>query len=371
MTGFVDRERIDMNLSDLAKIRLISQQIDGSKLSSPKNALDWMGAIQAQDYEMAKWAIGIRLPGANDKGICAAIDKGEILRTHLLRPTWHFVTKDNIYWILELSAQQIKVSFKSRHIQLGLTNTILRKSNLVLEKALKGGNHLTREELIAELGKAKIPTNDNRASHIFVWAELDGLICSGATKNGKQTYAILEERVPERKPFNREAAMATLAQKYFLSRCPATLQDFVWWSGLTVSAARSALEMTAPNFIPEKINSQTYWFTPSFSFSKTMDKELFLLPAFDEFIISYKDRSATLALENHKKAVSDNGIFRPVIVENGQIIGIWKRTIVKNIVVLQVEFFEPQNKTMSSYVKEAAIQYGHYLDKQIELTIKD
>ncbi len=360
-----------MNLTDLAKIRLISQQIVGSKLSNPKNAINWMGAIQAQDYEMAKWAIGIRLPGANDNEICAAIDKGEILRTHLLRPTWHFVTNDNIYWILDLSAQQIKDSFKSRHNQLGLTNTILRKSNLVLEKALKGGNHLTREELIAELGKAKIPTNDNRASHIFAWAELEGLICSGATKNGKQTYAILEERVPNRKPFNREAALETLAQKYFSSRCPATLQDFVWWSGLTVSAARSAMEMAGPNFFPEKINSQTYWFTPSFSLSKTMDEDLFLLPAFDEFIISYKDRSAALPFESHKKAVSENGIFRPVIVVNGQVIGIWKRTIVKNNVALEVNFFMPQNKTVTRNVKEAAIQYGHYLDKQIELNINN
>ncbi|MGZ6347711.1 MAG: DNA glycosylase AlkZ-like family protein, partial [Anaerolineales bacterium] len=137
-----------MKKNELAKIRLNSQQIVGSKFTCAMDVLDWMGAIQAQDFGMAKWAIGIRLPHSNDDGIRAAIDKGEILRTHLLRPTWHFVSKDNIYWILELTTQQIKGSFKSRHIQLGLTNTILRKSNTIMEKALKGGNHLTREELI-------------------------------------------------------------------------------------------------------------------------------------------------------------------------------------------------------------------------------
>jgi hypothetical protein len=359
-----------MNITDLAKIRLISQQIAGSKFSNPKNVLDRMGAIQAQDYGMAKWAIGIRLPGSNDAKISAAIDNGEILRTHLLRPTWHFVSNDDIYWILELTARRIKRSFKSRHIQLGLTKTILRKSNSVMEKALKGGNHLTREELIVELGKAKIGTNDNRASHIFAWAELEGLICSGATKRGKQTYALLEERVPKRKPYNKEEALATLAQKYFSSRCPATLQDFVWWSGLTTREARRALETAAPNFIPETISSQTYWFTPSFLFPNANDEELYLLPAFDEFIISYRDRSAALTQETHKKAVSNNGIFRPVIVVNGQVAGIWKRTTDKDKVVLEAEFFEPPNNTISSNVKEAGTQYGHYLDKQIELNIK-
>ena len=370
MTGLVDQGRIGMTINDLAKIRLLSQQIVGSKFNNAKDVLDWMGAIQAQDYGMAKWAVGTRLPDSNDNIISAAIDEGEILRTHLLRPTWHFVSNDNIYWILDVTAQQVKNSFKSRHIQLGLTNTILRKSNSVMEKALNGGNHLTREELIVELGKVKIATNDNRASHIFAWAELEGLICSGATKGGKQTYAILEERVPRRKPINKEEALATLAQKYFSSRCPATLQDFVWWSGLTVSHAKKALEMAAPKFIPVTYNSEVYWFTPSFSVPKAPIDEVYLLPAFDEFIISYKDRSAALPKETHKKAVSNNGIFRPVIVVNGQVAGIWKRTVNKDKVALEAVFFESPNKTISSKVKEAAIQYGHYLDKQIEVNIK-
>ena len=176
--------------------------------------------------------------------------------------------------------------------------------------------------------------------------------------------------MPRRKPINKEEALATLAQKYFSSRCPATLQDFVWWSGLTVSHAKKALEMAAPKFIPVTYNSEVYWFTPSFSVPKAPIDEVYLLPAFDEFIISYKDRSAALPKETHKKAVSNNGIFRPVIVVNGQVAGIWKRTVNKDKVALEAVFFESPNKTISSKVKEAAIQYGHYLDKQIEVNIK-
>lgn len=190
-----------MNITDLAKIRLISQQIVGSKFSNPKNVLDRMGAIQAQDYGMAKWAIGIRLPGSNDDKISAAIDKGEILRTHLLRPTWHFVSNDDIYWILELTARRIKRSFKSRHIQLGLTKTILRKSNSVIEKALKGGNHLTREELIVELGKAKIGTNDNRASHIFCLGGIGRINLQRRNKKGKTNLCAPRRKGAEEKAF--------------------------------------------------------------------------------------------------------------------------------------------------------------------------
>ncbi len=160
-----------MNLTDIAKIRLISQQIAETKFKTVKDIVDWMGAMQAQDYAVAKWAIGVRLPNSTDQVIETAINNGEIIRTHLLRPTWHFVSADAIYWMLELTAPQIKASLKSRHKELELSETIFAKSNTIIEKALRGGKHLTREELMAELGKGKIATDDNRASHLLLRAE--------------------------------------------------------------------------------------------------------------------------------------------------------------------------------------------------------
>ncbi|MGA2502764.1 MAG: winged helix DNA-binding domain-containing protein [Anaerolineales bacterium] len=359
-----------MNTTELLKIRLVSQQIGETRFNNPKKILEWMGAIQAQDYAMAKWAVGVRILNSTDKVITSAIDNGDILRTHLLRPTWHFVSNDDIYWMLEMTAPRLRVSFKSRHNQLGLSKAILRKSNSIIEKALKGGNHLTREELIAELGKSKIATDENRASHLFAWAELEGLICSGATKRGKQTYAILEERAQKKKPFNKDEALSTLAKKYFTSRAPATLQDFVWWSGLSVSAAKHALEMVAPELIAEKIDSQANWVPTSFSMPKVNDERVYMLPAFDEYIISYKDRSAALPFETKKKAVSNNGIFRPVIVLNGQVRGIWKRTIDNDKVSVDVALFEPPSKSMRNLIEEASAEYGLYLEKRAELNIK-
>ena len=197
-----------------------------------------------------------------------------------------------------------------------------------------------------------------------------GLICSGASKKGKQTYALLEERVQKKKIFLKDEALAILARKYFTSRCPATLQDFVWWSGLSVTDAKHALEMVRSEFIPETINSQTYWFTSSFSIPKTTSENVFLLPAFDELIISYKDRSAALPFEATKKAVSNNGIFRPVVVVNGQVIGIWKRSVSNDRVFVDVELFKAPDKSLSSHIEEATEQYGRYLEKKTELNIE-
>jgi hypothetical protein len=316
---------------------------------------------------MVKWAIGVRLPGSALSEIEAAIESGKIIRTHMLRPTWHFVSADDIYWMLELMAPYIKASLKSRHQELGLSETVVAKSNAILEKALSAEKHLSREALMAEFEKAQIAIDENRASHLLMRAELDGLICSGATKTGKQTYALLEARVPKTKPLGREEALAKLAKKYFSSHGPATLQDFTWWSGLPVGAARQAFEMVKSDFTSETIGSQTYWFTSLDNTIWSSQGSVYLLPAFDEFIISYTDRRAALLFEDHNKAVSNNGIFRPVIVVNGQVTGIWRRTLKKDKVVIETEAFEPLDNATKSLIEKAAIQFGHFLEKKAEL----
>lgn len=356
-----------MNTFELGKVRLASQQIGESKYGNAKDVLDWMGAMQAQDFAMAKWAVGIRFPNSTEQEINSAIDSGDILRTHLLRPTWHFVTNNDIYWMLGLTAPKIKNVFKSRNNQLGLTKAILRKSISTIEKSLSGGTQLTRKELIQELGKAKIPTDENRASHIFAWAELEGLLCSGRVEKGKPTYAILGERVQKKKAFTKDEALATLARKYFSSRSPATFQDFVWWSGLTVSEGKYALGLVSQEFIAEKIDNQIYWLMTNVSIPKVQERAAYLLPAFDEFIISYRDRTSLLPNEIHKKAVSDNGIFRPVILVHGQVKGIWKRTIIKEKVSIVIELFEHPNKETRNLIEEAAADYGRFLGKNIEM----
>lgn len=352
-----------MNFDDISNLRLINQQIVETKFKTPKDIVGWMGAMQAQDIQMAKWAIGVRLPNSTEKVIESAIDNAEIIRTHVLRPTWHFVSSEDIYWMLDLTSSRIKASMKSRDKELGLIENIYNKSNSLLEKLLRDGNNLLRQEIVSEFQNAGIAVDNNRASHLLMRAELEGIICSGKAKAKKQTYGLLTERVTKTKTLNHDEALAELATRYFTSHGPATLQDFVWWSGLSVGEARQSLEMIKSKFIPETIDNQTYWVTNTFLGSKLKKNFICFLPAFDEFIISYKNRTASLIFENHNKAVSNNGIFRPIIVKNGTVIGIWKRTIKKDNVILESEFFYPPSQAVQNIISKSFTPFEHFINK--------
>lgn len=241
-----------MTYSDIAIARFVNQYLSKkAPATTPKELLGRMGPMQAQDYQMAKWAIGIRLPGSTKETIEKAIRNGEIIRTHLLRPTWHFVAADDLRWMLDLTSPRIKVTMRSRHKSLGLTDEIIAKSNRVIEKALTE-NPLTRNELVAELEASGFENKDNLASHLLLCAELEGIICSGPSKDDAYTYALLEERVPKSKSLSREEALYNLACIYFRSHGPATLEDFCWWSGLTKTGAREALESAKMVLVSEK-----------------------------------------------------------------------------------------------------------------------
>jgi hypothetical protein len=363
-----------MNSGKLVKLRLSNHHISDKKFKTAKEIVAWMGAIQAQDHNMAKWAVGIRLPGSTDKMVEESIDKGDVIRTHLLRPTWHLVSADDIYWMLGLTAPRIKASMRSRNKQLGLTDDIFARCNDILENALSGGRYLAREELEVELAgeiaNAKTTTEGSRLSHILMQAELDGIICSGPRRDKKITYALLSERVTEAEPLSRAEAVLKLASRYFTSHGPATLQDFVWWSGLSVTEARPALKLLGPDFVSETTGSQTYWFPDPGQDSVSTERSensVHLLPAFDELIISYRDRSAFLPSEDHSKAISSNGMFRPVILVNGKVAGTWKRTLKKDKVMIEPQFFQSPDEDIVKLLESAAVGYGQFLRQEVEV----
>jgi hypothetical protein len=313
-----------MTSRTIAHHRLIHQQITNPGLSGPAELVRWMGCIQSQEFAAAKWAIGNRIKGVTDTDIEKLFNDGTILRTHVLRPTWHFVLPEDISWMLKLSAPKIKAFNKTLHRKLGIDDHSLTRSKHIITKALTGGKQLTREQLIVLLKKAKINTDDIRSNFLMMEAELDGLICSGARQGKQFTYALLEERVPKLQHMDKEASIGRLAQTYFLSRGPATIQDFVWWSGLNLSEAKRGLEMNKHLLTHEVINGQAYWFSKEMDISQKPKASIHLLPAFDEYTIAYKDRSDILQPAYYKQ--SGNGIFKPIIVVNGQVTGNWRRT---------------------------------------------
>lgn len=351
----------------ISNLRLQNQQLSSVNTESIRNVVSRMGAMQAQDYTMARWAVGIRLPESTEMMIGESFRKGEILRTHVMRPTWHFVSPDDIFWMIELTGPRLKKSLLPRFNRLGLTPDIITNCQRIIVEALERKNYLTRDELMLCLQNEHISMEDLPAAHIMMICELDGLVCSGPLKGKKQTYALLEERAIKPASIPRDEALSKLAFRYFSSHGPATIQDFIWWSGLTSRDAANALQMVKTEFVSFELDGQIYWLKESVLESERTDQSAFLIPAYDEFIISYRDRSAALHSENNKKAISDNGLFRPVIVIGGKVAGIWKRISKKDLSVIECSYFFNVDKSDLELVENAADHYSRFIGQKIEI----
>lgn len=354
---------------NVAHKRLHYQQISQQAFTHAEDVVNWLCAVQSQDYAAAKWALGLRTQNTTDELVEQAFASGAILRTHVMRPTWHFVSPSDIRWMLALTAPRIKAANAHYVRTLGLDETVFSKSNAVLAKALQGGKQLTRAELVSELKRVKIATDDLlRSTYILMHAELDGVMCSGARRGKQFTYALLEERAPQARTFDRDESLAELARRYITGHGPASLQDFVWWSGLTVTDAKIGLGSVASEFMHEAINGRTYWFSSSAPHVKDLSQSVYLLPNFDEYIVGYTDRSAVFdASHTHNLDTRGNVLFQNTIVLDGRIIGNWKRTISKNSVHLTPHIFTSLTSTETNSLVEAANHYGMFLQMPVIL----
>lgn len=323
--------------------------------------------MQAQDFSMANWAVGIRFPESIEVMVGEAFEKGEFLRTHVLRPTWHFVSPDDIFWMIELTGPRLKKSLLPRFRRLGLTDDLITVCQRLIVSALRDRNYLTRDELMLLLQDKHISLEDLPAAHIMMICELDGLVCSGPPKRKKQTYALLEERAEKPASVHREDALARLAFRYFSSHGPATIHDFIWWSGLTARDANNALQMVKTEFVSLELDGRVYWFPDTTFDNGKFLRSAFLIPAYDEFIISYRDRSASLHSENNKKAISDNGLFRPVIVVGGKVAGTWKRISKKEKSIIECNYFQQIEQAELELVENAAEHYSRFIGQEIEI----
>ncbi|MDR2146783.1 MAG: winged helix DNA-binding domain-containing protein [Tannerella sp.] len=333
------------------QLRLEAHGLAKSLARSPKEVVSLMGAMQAQDFNMAKWAVGIRLDDYTEKAVIEAFNKGEILRTHVLRPTWHFVSPENIRAFLSLSADKIKAATRARDRELGLSEELFTKANNIIVKELEGNHHRTSKELGEALQRAGIETDSARMYHFMIRAEIEALVCSGAMQGTAQTYALLDERAPQSACLTREEALVRLTQAYLSSHYPATIQDFVWWSGLSVGDARKGLETVKQYFSVENIAGQNYFF-PANVKEPDSKTSFHLLPAFDEYIIAYRDRTPVISTEQHSKAISSNGIFRPTVIADGAVIGLWRKAASKAN-PLTFEFFHLSDVDAEKSIGEA------------------
>lgn len=286
-----------------------------------------LGAVQAQDYAGAKWALSLRGQTVAEADIEGELSEGSILRTHVLRPTWHFVAPEDIRWMLALTAARINQVMGYYNGKLGLTPAVFRRSSDAIAKALSGGRSLTRGELKVRIEQARIgPLDGQRLARLMMRAEQDALICSGPRRGAQFTYALLDERAPPTPPRDRDDALATLARRYFRTRGPATIRDFAWWSGLTMTDSARAVQILGRALRTIALDGSAYVIAADAPPLPRPVRSAHLLPNYDEYFIGFRDRSAIAGrIGSLERVIGGSALIGHVVVLDGQLIGGWRR----------------------------------------------
>jgi hypothetical protein len=348
-----------MSLHDLAQQRLCAQAISCHSRITPYEAVSRLAAVQAQDRSSSLWAVGLRVPSSSARGIEEAVRSREIVRTWLMRGTLHFVAAEDIHWMLRLLGPRTMSRAKGREGQLLLDDRTFACSEAVLTDALRGGGQLTRKEAMDALEGAKISTAGGRGYRLLWHLALTGLICFGPMKVKEPTFVLLDEWVTPSKRLTPQDSMAELAWRYFKGHGPAKVEDFAWWSGLPTTAARDAIATLGSLLIGETLDGEKFW-SGDLPADDDEDTDVHLLPAFDEYIIGYRDRRAVLDQYHHKDVLSSNGIFYPTMVIDGRIRGTWRAVRRRKEMIIEPRPFSPLNKAEERFMESAARRYGDF-----------
>ncbi|HEX3721229.1 MAG TPA: winged helix DNA-binding domain-containing protein, partial [Nitrolancea sp.] len=344
--------------------RLFNQHVDSEPWEHPVDIVRHLGAVQSQDFAAAKWALGLRLRKPDEDAIEHAFNDGAILRTHVLRPTWHFVTPTDIRWMLQLTSQRIIAGTSSYYRKHGLTEASFALGRRVFERTLRDRKYLSRTALVSELKQSGLQTDNNGYMLVLMRAELEGLICSGPRRGKQFTYALLEERVAPGTRFDRDHALAELCLRYFKSHGPATPHDFAWWSGLTVNDARRGIDMIHGQLEREEFDGKIYWSGAAMEPVAQTYRPVVLVPIYDETVIAYRDRSDYLhRLSTSGQPLQENIVFNHTIVVDGQIVGTWKRTLARGEVTVEMHLFASLSPTEERDVAAAVERYASFVDR--------
>ena len=326
--------------------------------------------MQAQDYAGALWAVGARVRGAAAQGVEAALDRGDVLRTHVLRPTWHLVARADVRWMLALSAPRIRAALAPYDRKLDLDAAVLARSRRAIARALRGGASLTRAELGGVLARAGVAAEGQRLGNLLMHAEIDAVVVSGPRRGKHATYALLAERAPDAVDLARDAALGVLARRYFTSRGPATVADFAWWSGLSRADAEAGASSAAAVLARHEVGGRTY-FTSAILERASRAPSAHLLPPFDEYVVAYKDRGATLpTAEVPALGRSDLILSNPLVVVDGGAVGTWRRTLGARGVALEAHVAAPLDDTHAVALANHVARYAAFLGLPAELTMR-
>jgi DNA glycosylase AlkZ-like len=359
-----------VNRSEIGRRRLVSQHIARPVSGGPAAVVAALGAVQAQDYPAGLWALGLRTADALEGDVTAAIVQRKIVRTWPMRGTLHFVPAAHVRWMLALLTPRVIAACAGRYRQLELDDAAFARSRKLAVRALQGGVRLTRPEMYALFARGGVSPASQRGIHILARLAQEGLICFGPHREKQPTFTLLEEWVPAAQRLDREEALGRLAERYFTGHGPATVHDFAWWSGLTMADARTGIAASARRLMTEQIDGDTHWISRGVRSAATRRPLVQLLPAFDEYLVAYKDRRSVLAAAPARKgAPIPMGMLSPVVVVNGAVVGTWKRTLAKDRVVVTPSLFVKLGRSELRALAAAAERYGRFLERTVELAV--
>jgi len=350
-----------MTVGDVADLRLRNQRIT-RPVRGAERVVAWHGAVQAQEYGPAKWGLALRSPrGTADAAIERAIDRGRILRTHILRPTWHFVRAADIRWMLALTGSRVQRTMSHYDRRIGLDPRVMTGAVGVIERALGEHRYLTRRELGIHLQRAGLPDSSMALAHIAMYAEQEGVICSGPRRGKQSTYALLADRAPDAPALSPDEALAELTRRYFRSHGPATIRDFVWWSGLTGADARRGLAMNRSK--PHDVDGVTYWTVGAAGTHRRRDTAVHLLPVYDEYLVAYRDHQAV------PRPPYLLGGFQHALVIAGRVAGTWSTRPAARGLVAHVQPLRPLTLVERRALARTMTRYGRFLGVPLALSV--
>jgi len=346
------------------------------RFETPEAAVGWLGAVQSQDYGPAKWSVAQRM-GADitDAELDRAFDAGRILRTHVLRPTWHFVRPEDIHWLVNLTGPRIRALSAYMLRTTGLTDAILARSNEIIGRTLEGGRHRTRAELRTEIDQAGIATDGFRMGYLMMHAEISLLVCSGALRGKTQTYALLEDRAPHARRLTRDESLAELTRRYFTSHGPATVKDFRVWCSLPAADARRGLELVGSELVQESFRDLTLWSGTAGALDAVVldpSPTVHLLQGYDESIMGYTETKGLIDLSGTAGySPTDRAIYVGVITLDGQFAGNWKRTTGNEVVVIEAQLARPFDSAALDALRAGAARHAAFVQRRAELVVVD
>ncbi len=354
---------------EIARRRMRNSRLTGTSFHAPDEAVHWHGAMQAQDYGPAKWSIGQRSSGVVDEDLDDALASGSIVRTHVLRPTWHFVARDDLRWLLALTSPRVHKHNQRRYRELQLDERTLARCEALIASALEGGNRVTRETIAGILRAAGIDTSGQRLPYILMHCELEAVICSGGLVGKQHTYALVDERVPDDPRFDHDDALVELARRYLTSHGPATVQDLRWWSSLPVAQVKKALDMLGSEVQSETVDGVELWSIASDDTRPQRARGARLLHSYDELIVGYTDsrffgdpRAAAA-----RAAWRDRSLPTGIVLLDGGVCGHWRRTMGKDAIRVEVLVYEALKPGEVRALEAAAKNLGQFVGRRVAL----